>query len=198
MFNIAQFFRVRPITLIMANPHIENPDVIYPGDILCIPGLVPYPCCLVLQPREEVPTGTSASALLHVEFRGGQAVSVVAALPPPETWGEFDLYLAEVLINPEVGGFGNQLFPTPEDPPTWSTTINLPTVVEVAPESFVVLRPANSESGISGPAILQGSMRDCFDSATCADSREEQLATKARTGIRRRLRRRRRNRKPRR
>lgn len=37
MFFIAQNFNVSLNNLIAANPHIEDPNVIFPGDILCVP-----------------------------------------------------------------------------------------------------------------------------------------------------------------
>ena len=38
MFKIAQRFGVTLDALIAANPHITNPKVIIPGDVLCVPG----------------------------------------------------------------------------------------------------------------------------------------------------------------
>ena len=37
MFLIARRFRVSLDRLIRANPHIQDPDVISPGDVLCVP-----------------------------------------------------------------------------------------------------------------------------------------------------------------
>ena len=37
MFLIAQQFNVVLQALINANPHITNPDIIFPGDVLCVP-----------------------------------------------------------------------------------------------------------------------------------------------------------------
>lgn len=37
MFSIAQRFGVSLDALIAANPHITNPKLIFPGDILCVP-----------------------------------------------------------------------------------------------------------------------------------------------------------------
>lgn len=43
MFFIAQRFGVSLDALIAANPHIPNPNKIFPGDVLCVPGHVPPP-----------------------------------------------------------------------------------------------------------------------------------------------------------
>lgn len=53
MFSIAQRFGVALDALIAANPHITNPKIIFPGDVLCVPQKMPPPppppkedCCL--------------------------------------------------------------------------------------------------------------------------------------------------------
>ncbi|MGE4284586.1 MAG: LysM peptidoglycan-binding domain-containing protein [Clostridia bacterium] len=157
-FNIAQMFRVRIEALAVNNPHIPNPNIIYPGDILCVPGLIPYPCCIILRPLGRVPFGTGGVAYVNFAPRGGQAVSFMATLPQPTVFGDFDIYTGEILI-PDIGGFGNQLFPTPEDPPSWSARVDLPTVASVVPNSHVIIRPSNSLTGVSGAVILESTIR---------------------------------------
>ena len=161
MFRIAQFFRIPLQSLVAANPHIRVPSQIFPGDILCVPGLVPFPCSLVLERQLDLTTGTEAAALVYLSAQGTLSVSVVAVLPPPNNFGNFDMYIATVLI-PEIdGGFGNQLFPTPEDPPTYATTINFPTVAQLTLSSTVEVRPSNSTTGIDGPVLLRGTLQNC-------------------------------------
>ena len=43
MFFIAQRFGVSLNALIAANPHIPNPNRIFPGDVLCVPHKAPPP-----------------------------------------------------------------------------------------------------------------------------------------------------------
>ncbi|NMB02568.1 MAG: LysM peptidoglycan-binding domain-containing protein [Firmicutes bacterium] len=43
MFFIAQRFGVSLDALIAANPHIPNPSLIFPGDVLCVPQKMPPP-----------------------------------------------------------------------------------------------------------------------------------------------------------
>jgi len=43
MFFIAQRLGVPLNTLIAANPHITNPNLIFPGDVLCVPPAVAPP-----------------------------------------------------------------------------------------------------------------------------------------------------------
>ena len=44
MFFIAQRFGVSLQALIGANPHIADPNLIFPGDVLCVPGVVAPTC----------------------------------------------------------------------------------------------------------------------------------------------------------
>ena len=37
IFSIAKMFNVSAAQLIAANPHIPNPNILFPGDILCVP-----------------------------------------------------------------------------------------------------------------------------------------------------------------
>ncbi len=154
-YSIAQLFRVRIEALAVNNPHIPNPNVIFPGDVLCVPGLIPFPCCTSLQSRGRVPFGTGGVAFVNVGPRGGQAVSIVATLPQPQVFGNYDRYAGEIVI-PGTGSFGNPLFATPEDPPTWSTRIELPTAASVTPYSRVFVRPIHSLAGTSGAPVLEG------------------------------------------
>ncbi len=160
MFRIAQMFRVRLEALVANNPHIPNPNVIFPGDVLCVPALLPIPCCVVLRPIGRVPFGTAGTALANFGPGGGQAVSVLATLPLPTFFGNYDGYVATVFFE-DIGGFGNQLFPTIEDPPTWATRINLPSVVSLSPNVLVTVEPFSTLTGISGPAVLRGSFINC-------------------------------------
>lgn len=159
-FNIAQMFRTRLEALAVNNPHIKDPNIINPGDVLCVPGLIPYPCCIVLKPISQfrLPFGAGAVAFINFAPQGGQAVSFLATLPQPSAFGNFDIYVGEILI-PDIGGFGNQLFPTPQDPQTWATRIDLPTAASIAPNSRVVIRPANSNTGVSGDIIFDATIR---------------------------------------
>jgi hypothetical protein len=161
MFQIAQFFRIDLRELIAANPQIRNPEAIFPGDILCVPGLVPYPCSIVLQRATSLPTGTEAAALVYLSASGTQAISVIASLPQPFTLGAYDIYVAEAIVPEAAGGPGDQLFPTPEEPPTWSTTISFPTALRPTPNTVVQIRPSNSTTGASGEVILSAVLSAC-------------------------------------
>ncbi|HEX3032803.1 MAG TPA: LysM peptidoglycan-binding domain-containing protein [Bacillota bacterium] len=161
MYAIAQFFRTRLEALAVNNPHITNPNVLFPGDVLCVPGLIPFPCCIMLQPRVALPVGTDASAFVHVPSTGSLAVTVAATLPQPSVLGNYNIYLATVLIPEIQGGFGDVLYPNPQNPPTYSTTITIPTAAQLTPSSRVIIQPFREGEGVSGPTIMEGSLGAC-------------------------------------
>lgn len=160
LYRLSQIFRVRLEALAANNPHIPDPTLLYPGDVLCVPGQIAYPCSVVLAKTGRLPFGSGGVAFANFGPQGAQVISVMATLPPPSFFGQYDLYIAQALFG-DIGGFGNQLFPTPESPPTWSTRIDLPTIVSITPETLVEVRPSNSNSGVSGPVLLQGNFRKC-------------------------------------
>ena len=53
MFTIAQRFGVNVNALIAANPHITNPNLIFPCDVLCVPGAQPCRVPASCPPRFE-------------------------------------------------------------------------------------------------------------------------------------------------
>lgn len=159
-FRIAQFFRTRLEALAVNNPHIADPNLIFPGDVLCVPGLIPFPCCAVLQPFASVPFGAIGTVLAHISSGGTNALSFMAKLPSPSTFGSFDSYLGRLEI-PNVAVFNTVLFATPEDPPTWSGTIDLPTVAQITPDTRASVHPYNSATGVSGNTVLFGSLFRC-------------------------------------
>lgn len=160
MFRIAQMFRTRLEALTVNNPHITDPNLIFPGDVLCVPAQIPIPCCIVLQPAGPLPLGTGGVAYVHFSFLGTEAVSVLANLPPASTFGNFNSYVAELNI-PNTGTFANRLFPTPEQPPTYAATIDLPTAARLTLESTVVIRPSVMQTNVTGPTILLGRLGRC-------------------------------------
>jgi LysM repeat protein len=160
LFTLSQIFRVRLEALYANNHHIPNPNILYPGDVLCVPSQIPIPCCVELQKRNRVPFGTGAVAYANFGPRGGQSISVLATLPVPAYFGNYDIYITTAYFE-DIGGFGNQLFPTREDPPTWSSRIELPTAAALNSNVLIAIQPSNSITGISGPVILQNTLSSC-------------------------------------
>jgi LysM repeat protein len=160
MYTLSRIFRVRLETLAAANPHIKNPNLIVPGDVICVPSLITIPCSVILNKQGRVPFGTGGVAFANFGPRGGQAVSVMATLPPPSFFGNYDIYTATVFFR-DIGGFGNELFRTPEEPPTWSSRIELPTAASLSADVEIIVQPSNSISGVSGPVILRNNLSSC-------------------------------------
>lgn len=67
MFFIARRFGVTLQALISANPHISNPNLIFPCDVLCVPGVdicrVPTTCPSGFQERYTVKQGDTMSLI---------------------------------------------------------------------------------------------------------------------------------------
>jgi LysM repeat protein len=166
LFKLSQIFRVTIQALLAANPQITNPNLINVGDVLCVPSLVTIPCAVKLEKRGRVPFGTGGAAYANFGPRGGQAISVMATLPPPSYFGSYNIYIATAFLR-DIGGFGNELFPTREDPPTWSTRIEFPTAASLSSNVQIVVQPSNSVTGIDGPIILEGSLSTCDSMQSC-------------------------------
>ena len=104
MFTIAQRFGVSLNALIAANPQIPNPNLIFPGQIVCVPTTTPPPTCppgtfsYTVQPGDSMFTiaqrfGVSLNALIAANPQipnpslifPGQIVCVPTTTPPPTT-----------------------------------------------------------------------------------------------------------------
>jgi LysM repeat protein len=160
LYMLSQIFRVRLEALYSANHHIPNPNLIIPGDVLCVPSPIPIPCCVELQKKGRIPFGTGATAYVNFGPRGGQAISILATLPAPSYFGNYDIYITTAYFR-DIGGFGNELFPTSEDPPTWSSRIDLPTAVSLSSDVRITIQPSSSNTGTSGPVIYENTLSDC-------------------------------------
>lgn len=164
MFLIAQRLGISLNQLIQANPHIANPNLIFPGDVLCVPFKLFFPCCQILSPVSAVPpvpADARGAVLIRLVNAGEKhSLSILAAgLASPANYGDFDIYEGFFSI-PEIGGgFGFILHPTPENPPTWAGTITIGPFL--TPTTIVQVRAANFDTGVSGPVVLQGSLEHC-------------------------------------
>lgn len=95
MFFIAQRFGVSLNALIAANPQIPNPNLIFPGQQICVPVSPPRPpiveCCMLLFRTANVPILPDAEAggvaRVVQNPQGGNVLVSTIGLPPPETFG---------------------------------------------------------------------------------------------------------------
>lgn len=160
MYFIARRFGVSLDAVVIANYHIPDPNLIYPGDVLCVPAPITLPCCVVLRPGAGMPADAIGAAAAYTTPDDRQGISVVAVLPPPETFGPYDLYVAEVAI-PDVGGFGNQLLQALPSPPIWATSFYISPAAALTPASTIRVLPGSSETGTSGSVVLSASLSAC-------------------------------------
>ena len=158
MFIISSIFRMNLSELIRANPHISNPNVIFPGDVLCVPGQISFPCCVTLDVVQPSELGEAGVALVYTSFVGTQAVSVMAVIGTLPAG--FDSLVAEVDI-PNQLTTRQQLYPSPQTPPTFSGTLSFPTAASLTPDTIIRVFPANSTTGNQGPVRMQGSLNHC-------------------------------------
>lgn len=146
--------------IIANNPHIQDPALIFPGDVLCLPIPVAFPCCALLHPAPDLPQGAQGTVLVRQLAAGQQAVSTLAVdLPAPSALGDFDAY--EVLVDiVGIGAFVSLMAQAQQVPPTWADTISIPRPVLFAGAEIIV-RPTNTETGASGDPVLTGDLSEC-------------------------------------
>ena len=99
LFNIAVRFNVPLNSLIAANPQIANPNLIFPGQQICVPAPVPtIECCMLLFRTANVPVLPEAEAggvarVFQVPQRPGNVLVAAIGLPPPQMLGG-NIYVA--------------------------------------------------------------------------------------------------------
>lgn len=101
MFSIAQKFGVSLNALIEANPHISNPNLIFPGDVLCVPEKLVLPCCVVMKPKIHAVPGSDPGGVVLVQFlsTNQEAISILAVgLPDPEDLDHYDGYQGVIQV----------------------------------------------------------------------------------------------------
>lgn len=81
MFNIARRYNISVEALAAANPHITDANVIYPGDVLCVPGppvVTPGDTITLATTTSTVDTGLLDFLIPRFEAQTGFGVNVVA------------------------------------------------------------------------------------------------------------------------
>lgn len=96
LFFIAQRFGVTLNAIIAANPQIQNPNLIFPGQRICVPTGAPGPvpiveCCMLLFRTANVPILPEAEAggvaRVVQNAQGGNVLVSTIGLPPPSVFG---------------------------------------------------------------------------------------------------------------
>lgn len=168
MEKIAQEMNIPLSDLVMANPQIEDPNVIQVGDIILRPGetMPPSPamsgwCCLILNiVQNRVPE--PGVALVQFPVRKHVFVGTMGMPAPSQFGSQFNIYTAWIAsrISPlQVKDFFD-LLPTVE-PGFWSNHKNIPTL---EPNDFILVTPEVSGHGaqpVSPIVVLQGNLTRC-------------------------------------
>ncbi|NLY11822.1 MAG: SafA/ExsA family spore coat assembly protein [Firmicutes bacterium] len=93
MFFIAQRFGVPLQALIAANPQIQNPNLIFPGQVICIPAVVRnFECSMLLFRTANLPPIPGADAggvarVYQISNRPGSILVAAIGLPQPQALG---------------------------------------------------------------------------------------------------------------
>ena len=167
LFLIAQRFGTTVDAIVAINPQMTNPNLIFPGEAICVPLPPVRECCLILTPVPSpggppVPTDARGMALVRpvVQTRPGRIAISVAAhdLPAPSTLGTFDAYeaAAAVFMAPLSRW---QLFSTPAPIPTWAGTFT--EIRAFSSNGVIVVRPVNTQTNVPGPDVLLGALANC-------------------------------------
>ncbi len=169
MFLVAQRFGVSLDALIAANPHISNPNTIFPGDVLCVPAVVPsaIPCCVLLRPQLGIISDALGTAMIRLLATNQRSVSVLATgIPLPSQLGAFNAYQVVVAFPPpEATQFTFFITPAatvPGQPATWAGTLAFVPGQGFTPDTLIVVRPINTATGVTGNAVLVGTLSACF------------------------------------
>ncbi|WP_353893069.1 LysM peptidoglycan-binding domain-containing protein [Proteinivorax hydrogeniformans] len=161
MFLIAQRFGVSLHALIDANPHITNPDLIFPGDVLCVPKEEPeltFPCSVTLDRTREARRFDIWGAVILNALNDFAVTFVGVNLPDPGRFGRYDSYIGIHRLARPRREFRVELELVTNDLDTWVGTRTVP---KATPDDTLEIRPYNSRRDEVGPVILRGRIADC-------------------------------------
>jgi LysM repeat protein len=151
--SIASSFGVTLEALVDANPQL-----ITPGQILCVP-VTPQICCLVLQAANGAPATAGGTGWVQ-QTPPNIVTTLVAAiqLPPPATFGPYTEYFARY-VQPTGASFQFPLTPVTSAVPLVAGGITTPS--GPLPSTTQVLVFPGTPAGAVGPVVLQGSLTTC-------------------------------------
>ncbi len=153
LYIIAQRFGVSLNDLIAANPQISDPNLVYPGQEICIPAAEPQPplqgeCALILAATDIAP-GTRGVALLNFDTNN----VLIAAAGLPSTIYEFfvgwlitENISARIELNPTNGVWAGQ-----------AANINVGQFAEV----IITAEEQPVPQGPLGPIVARASLSQC-------------------------------------
>lgn len=166
LYNIASNFRVSVRQILKMNPHITDPNVIYPGQTICIPiQTIKFPCSTILHPvnTENISQQLNGYAFIQEKTKTKYAVTFTAVeLPSPQDLGNFDTYIGTIHLSDINLPFSAILTVDQyeDQPRTWTGT----RVITDNPfhiDNILSIRAINFETGISGPIVLHNTIFNC-------------------------------------
>ncbi len=170
LFFIARRFNVSLDQLIAANPQIKNPDLIFPGQQICVPAEVPViECCMLLFRTENVPVLPDAEAggvaRVFQSSEGGNVLVAAIGLPSPDTF-DAEIYVAWVR-RPPLPPIPIQMLqtgPVVTEPGVWVGAFVIGPGEEIAPFQDIVVT-AEDEFPVTEPdlerIVLIGLFEQC-------------------------------------
>ncbi|QNO13970.1 LysM peptidoglycan-binding domain-containing protein [Alkalicella caledoniensis] len=144
--------------LIIANNPLPDPSLIFPGQVLCVPIPISFPCTVELLPLPETPPTIRGEVLVERTVTGQHQATITARnLVPPSVFGDFDAYVGEVAIE-GIGVFGVVLTEPQTNIQVGFITFPRPVLYAGA---VVTVRPINTQTAVEGPPILQRDLSQC-------------------------------------
>lgn len=147
LFLIAQRFGVPLPALIAANPQITNPNLIFPGQVICIPGtqIPTIECCMLLFRTANLPSIPQAQAggvarVFQAPNQNGNVLVATIGLPPPSALGG-NVYVAWIR-RPGLPAIPFQLLqtgPVVTEPGVWVGAITFGPGEQFAPFQDIVV-----------------------------------------------------------
>ena len=147
LFTIANRFGVSLQALMAANPQITNPNLIFPGQVICIPGAqVPtVECCMLLFRTANVPIIPGAEAggvarVFQAPTRNGSVLVATIGLPQPSALGG-NIYVAWIRRQgaPAIPFQLRQTGPPVVEPGVWVGAITFGPNEQFAPFQDIVV-----------------------------------------------------------
>lgn len=147
LFTIANRFGVSLQALMAANPQITNPNLVFPGQVICIPGAqVPtVECCMLLFRTANVPIIPGAETggvarVFQAPNRNGSVLVATIGLPQPSALGG-NIYVAWIRRQgaPAIPFQLRQTGPPVVEPGVWVGAITFGPNEQFAPFQDIVV-----------------------------------------------------------
>lgn len=154
---IAQNIGVPVDLLIWNNPHIPDPNIIFPGDVLCVPVPLKLPSCSILKPINSSLQNTFGSALVQ-KLQNGQHQLIITGvnLPKPSSLGNYNGYDGFVGIA-GIGGYGFPLTNVSSEEGLWIGSLVIFPILSSGNQIYII--PSNSEVSVPSKPLLEGILK---------------------------------------